>query len=109
MTARQIALALAAAFPFAALTACDSQSESERLSSSEPYTEQQPMSDRAQTGSDQQPPMMLAKLDKDQDGMVSRSEATDSREIDERFAELDKDQDGQLSRLELDEANAVPR
>ena len=101
MTMRQIVLALAAAFPLAAITACDSQSESERLSSSKSYTEQ-PMPD-------QQPLIALAQLDKDQDGMLSRSEAMDSREIDERFVELDKDKDGRLSRIELEQANAVPR
>lgn len=101
MTTRQIVLALAAAFPLAAITACDSQSESERLSSSQPYTEQQPMT--------QQQPMTLAMLDKDQDGAVSRTEAMDSAEIDERFGELDKDQDGQLSKSELEQASALPR
>jgi type IV pilus biogenesis protein CpaD/CtpE len=95
MTARQIALALAAAFPLAAITACDSQPQSERLGSSSPYTTQQPIT--------------LAQLDKDQDGMVSRTEAMDSREIEERFSELDKDHDGQLSKPELEAASALPR
>jgi Ca2+-binding EF-hand superfamily protein len=98
MTTRHIVLALAAALPLAAIAACDSQSESERLSGSQPsqsYTEQQPMT--------------LAMLDKDRDGMVSRSEAVDSSEIDERFHELDRDKDGQLSRAELDQASALPR
>ncbi|HJS36574.1 MAG TPA: hypothetical protein VJ789_00425 [Burkholderiales bacterium] len=95
MTTRQFVLALAAAFPLAAITACDSQSESERLGSSQPYTEQQPMT--------------LAMLDKDLDGKVSRSEATESSEIDERFGELDRDKDGQLSKTELEQASALPR
>ena len=95
MKVRQIALAVAAVFPIVAITACDSQSERERLSSSQPYTEQQPMT--------------LAMLDKDQDGMISRSEAADSSEIDERFSELDKDKDGRLSALELEQASALPR
>ena len=100
MTTRQIVLALAAALPLAAITACDSQSESERLSSSQPYSE--PAQDRQQ-------PMTLAMLDKDRDGMVSRTEAMDSGEIEERFSELDRDQDGQLSRSELEAASALPR
>lgn len=101
MTTRQIVFALAVAFPLAAITACDSQSESERLSSSPAYTKQ-PMSER-------QAPIALAQLDKDQDGTVSRSEAMDSNEIDERFIELDKDKDGRLSRSELEQANSLPR
>jgi Ca2+-binding EF-hand superfamily protein len=95
MKARQIALAVAAVFPLVAITACDSQSESERLSNSQPYTEQQPMT--------------LAMLDTDRDGMISRSEAADSSEIDARFSELDKDKDGRLSALELGQASALPR
>ena len=101
MKARQIAIALAAAFPLAVITACDSQSDSDFLSSSQPNSEQGPAT--------KQRPMTLAMLDKDRDGMVSRSEASDSPEIDERFSELDKDQDGRLSRPELDTANALPR
>ncbi|HEX9771867.1 MAG TPA: hypothetical protein VGA44_00255 [Steroidobacteraceae bacterium] len=101
MKVRQIALAVAAVFPLVAITACDSQSERERLSNSQPYTEQQPVT--------KQQPMTLAMLDKDQDGMISRSEAADSSEIDERFSELDKDKDGRLSALELEQASALPR
>jgi len=101
MKTRQIALAVAAVFPLVVMTACDSQSESERLSGSQPYTGQQPATE--------QRPMTLAMLDKDQDGMVSRSEAATSSEIDERFSELDKDQDGRLSALELNQASALPR
>jgi Ca2+-binding EF-hand superfamily protein len=101
MKTRQIALAVAAVFPLVAISACDSQSESERLSSSQPYTEQQPMTEQL--------PMKLAMLDADQDGTISRSEAANSREIDERFGELDRDKDGRLSPLELEQASALPR
>jgi Ca2+-binding EF-hand superfamily protein len=102
MNTRHIALAFALVLPVATITACDSQSESGRLSDARPFTEQQSTPDR-------QAPVILAQLDKDQDGVVSRSEAADSIEIDERFGELDKNKDGQLSRSELDQASALPR
>jgi len=110
MKARQIALALAVAFPLAAVTACDSQSEAQPLSraTSEPeppsYAREQADANlQKSTPSALQEPSTLALLDTNADGMVSRSEAMRSSEIEQRFSELDKDNDGKLSTVELEE------
>jgi len=44
---------------------------------------------------------LFERLDKNQDGFVTRDEARDATELQGRFAELDKDNDGKISRGEM--------
>lgn len=105
MNARQIAIALAAAFPLIAITACDSQPESQRLSRA--TTDPEPPSYvREQAAPVAQLPMVLAQLDGNGDGKLSRSEAMNSDELERRFSELDRNRDEQLSASELEQAQA---
>lgn len=44
---------------------------------------------------------LFDRLDKNQDGFVTRDEARDATELQGRFAEADKDNDGKISRSEM--------
>ena len=44
---------------------------------------------------------LFERLDKNQDGFVTRDEARDATELQGRFAELDKDNDGKISASEM--------
>jgi len=44
---------------------------------------------------------LFERLDRNQDGFVTRSEASDATELQGRFAELDTDNDGKISRAEM--------
>ena len=48
------------------------------------------------------PPTDMTQLDKNNDGYVSREEASGESALDSRFSELDKDSDGRISRSEWD-------
>ena len=105
MNARQIAIALAAAFPLIAMTACDSQPESQQLSRA-PADPQPPSYAREQAAPEAQLPIVLAQLDGNGDGKLSRSEAMSSGELERRFSELDLNRDEQLSASELERVDA---
>ena len=47
-------------------------------------------------------PTDMTQLDKNNDGYVSREEASDESALNSRFSELDKDSDGRISRSEWD-------
>ena len=53
-------------------------------------------------------PTDMTQLDKNNDGYVSRDEATSEQSLSSRFSELDTDNDGRLSRSEWD-AMGAPR
>ena len=44
---------------------------------------------------------LFERLDRNNDGFVTRDEARDATELQGRFAELDKDNDGKISRAEM--------
>lgn len=44
---------------------------------------------------------LLERLDRNNDGFVTRDEARDASELQGRFAELDKDNDGKISAAEM--------
>ena len=44
---------------------------------------------------------LFERLDRNDDGFVTRDEARDATELQGRFAELDKDNDGKISRSEM--------
>ena len=44
---------------------------------------------------------LFQRLDRNNDGFVSRDEAKDASELQGRFVELDKDNDGKISRAEM--------
>lgn len=48
------------------------------------------------------PPTDITQLDKNNDGYVSREEASGESALNSRFSELDKDSDGRISRSEWD-------
>ena len=49
---------------------------------------------------------LFQRLDRNNDGFVTRDEAGDARELQGRFAELDKDNDGKISRSEMQALDA---
>ena len=106
-----IAVAVATAFPSLALAqAATSQPQEGRTppgarpspGSIEDQSEKKaPGTGTSATGRTAGSAALFDRLDKNQDGFVTRDEARDATELQGRFAELDKDNDGKISRAEM--------
>ena len=90
-----IAVAVASAFavPFAA------SADDDKTQAAPSKTEKAPGS--AASGRTTSSAALFDRLDKNNDGFVTRDEARDATELQGRFAEMDKDNDGKLSRSEM--------
>jgi hypothetical protein len=106
-----IAVAVASAFPCLALAqAATSQPQEGRTppgtraspgSIEDQSAKGAPGTGTSATGRTTGSAALFDRLDKNQDGFISRDEARDATELQGRFAELDKDNDGKISRSEI--------
>jgi len=95
---RKTLIAAAVASAFAAPLAA-SAADSEKTQAAPGKIEKAPAS--SASGRTSGSAALFDRLDKNQDGFVTREEARDATELQGRFAEMDTDNDGKISRSEM--------